>query len=97
MVSLQRTFWRQGEAVIVDDMKGLADDVVSGVAGPTALVGDLARVSAIPVRIPRIMSRARSQEQYHAEVEASGFAFEGCLSAAAGGFLSFRVRNREHG
>ena len=48
----------------------------------------------VTVRLPRIASRARSQEQYRAEIEAAGFVFEGCLGGSESGFLSFRVRSR---
>jgi ubiquinone/menaquinone biosynthesis C-methylase UbiE len=47
------------------------------------------------VRLPRIASRARSLEQYCAEAERAGFAFEKCLSAVDKGFLSFRVHKSE--
>lgn len=44
------------------------------------------------VRLPCIAARARSQEQYRAELEGAGFAFENCLCATDKGFLSFQVR-----
>jgi len=47
---------------------------------------------AVTVRIPRIAARARSPEQYGAEVEAAGFALEGSLSPTSRSLLSFQVR-----
>ena len=47
------------------------------------------------VHLPRIAARARSQEQYRAEAESAGFAFEICASATDKSFISFRVRGGE--
>jgi ubiquinone/menaquinone biosynthesis C-methylase UbiE len=44
---------------------------------------------SVTVRLPRIASRARSLEQYRAEIESAGFLFGDCLGNSRNGFLSF--------
>lgn len=47
---------------------------------------------SVIVRLPRVAARPRSPEQYRAEVETTGFVFEGCLGGDDRSPLSFWVR-----